>query len=74
MRQNASEGAEVKTVFALRVRFDDTCQWSDPTYYRTRKQRDNEATHCRHCGMRTHSYDDMKTKEELEKLEVAEPN
>lgn len=59
----------MKTVYVLRVREDESQPWSEPEYYRTRKQRDETAMYNR-ClaGIRTHSYEEKKTPEEIEEL------
>jgi len=59
----------MKTVYVLRVRLDDDSPWGEPEYYRRRKER-NEAERLSRClgGMRTHSYEEKKTLEEIEEL------
>lgn len=59
----------MKTVYALRIRMDDKDPWSEPDYFRTRKQRDRAASTNRIIGgIRTHSYEEKKTPEELAAL------
>lgn len=59
----------MKTVYVLRVRPDDDSPWGDPEYYRTRKER-NETERLNRVlgGIRTHSYEEKKTPEEIEAL------
>lgn len=59
----------MKTVYALRVRPDDNSPWSEPGYYRTRKERD-QTERMNRClgGIRTHSYEEKKTPEEIDEL------
>jgi hypothetical protein len=59
----------MKTVYVLRIRPDDSAPWGEPCYYRTRKERDDVARINR-ClgGIRTHSYEEKKTPEEVEEL------
>lgn len=59
----------LKTVFCLRIRGDETQSWSEPEYYRTRKERDEVARFNRVlAGIRTYSYQEKKTVDELEEL------
>jgi hypothetical protein len=60
---------QMKTVYALRVRADDSEPWSEPEYYRTRTEHD-ETERVNRClgGIRTHSYQERKTLEEVEQL------
>lgn len=59
----------MRTVYVLRVRPDDDSPWSEPAYYRTRKQRDRNASMNRVLGgIRTHSYEEKKTPEEIDEL------
>lgn len=59
----------MKTVYVLKVRPDDDSPWSDPEYYRTRKERDRVASMNRILGgIRTHSFEEKKTLEEIEEL------
>lgn len=59
----------MKTVYVLKVRENEKFPWSDSTYYRTRKERDN-VERINRClgGIRTHSYEEKKTQEEIEEL------
>jgi hypothetical protein len=59
----------MKTVYVLRVRPDDDSPWGEPAYYWKRKERDNTAMLNR-ClgGIRTYSYEEKKTPEEIEAL------
>lgn len=60
---------KLKTVYALRVRPDDESPWSEPFYFRTRRQRDRDASLNRVIGgIRTHSYEEKKTPEEIDEL------
>lgn len=62
-------GRKMKTVYVLRVRPDDESHWSEPEYYRTRKERDRVAAQNRAFGgIRTHSYEEKKTPEEIAQL------
>lgn len=59
----------MKTVYVLRVRLNDESPWGEPEYYRTRKERDHVAAQNRVLGgIRTHSYQEKKTLEEIEEL------
>lgn len=59
----------LKTVYVLRVRPDDDSHWSEPTYYRKRKERDRDRSINRVLGgIRTHSYEEKKTPEEINQL------
>lgn len=61
--------AKTKTVYCLRVRLSDEEPWSETEYYRTRRKRDRTATVNRVLGgIRTHSFQEKKTAEELEQL------
>lgn len=58
-----------KLVYCLRVRMDDSAPWSDPEYYRTRRERDRVAATNRILGgIRTHSFEERKTPAELAEL------
>lgn len=58
-----------KTVYVLKTRFTDDEPWSEPGYYRTRKERDKDAAMNRAFGgIRTHSYEEKKTPEEYAQL------
>lgn len=57
------------TVFVLRVRDTDDDPWGEPVYYRTRRERDREASVNRVLGgIRAHSYQEKKTIEEVEQI------
>lgn len=60
---------KLKTVYCLKVRNDESEPWSEPGYYRRRKERDESAMFNR-ClgGIRTHSYEEKKTEDEIEEL------
>jgi len=59
----------MKTVYVLRTRASDEDSWSDPEYYRTRKERDETERFNRVLGgIRTHSYQEKKTEEEIAEL------
>lgn len=59
----------LKIVYVLRVRPDDDSHWSEPVYYRKRKERDRDGSMNRVLGgIRTHSYEEKKTPEEIDQL------
>lgn len=59
----------MKTVYAIKVREDESQPWSEPAYYRKRKERDEDERINRCLGaMRTHSYQEKKTLEEIEDM------
>lgn len=59
----------LKTVYVLRTRMSDEERWGEPGYYRKRKDRDKDAAMNRvFGGIRTHSYEEKKTPEEIEEL------
>lgn len=61
----------MKTVYCLRIRPDDNSEWSEATYYRTRKSRDRDGSMNRIMGgMRTHSFEEKKTPEEISALDL----
>ncbi len=63
------EKVKMRTVYCLRVRFSDDDAWGQPTYYRTKAERDNDARVARIIGsMRTHSYEEKNTAEETAAL------
>lgn len=63
------EASQLKTVYVLRVRPDDASPWSEPTYYRKRRERDKDVSFNRAIGgIRTHSYEEKKTLDEIEEL------
>lgn len=59
----------MKTVYVLRTRLNDNLPWSEPEYYRKRKERD-EAERVNRVlgGIRTHSYEEKRTPEEIDQL------
>ena len=60
---------KMKTVYVLRVRESDCQSWGEPEYYRTRKERDDVAAMNRAFGgIRTMSYQEKKTTEEIDAL------
>ena len=60
---------QMRTIYVLKVRQDDSSPWSEPTYYRTKKERDDTERLNRILGgIRTHSYNEKKTPEELEEI------
>jgi hypothetical protein len=59
----------MKTVYVLRIRVSDDRTWSEPDYYRRRKDRDFDEMMNRIWGsMRTWSYEERKTEEEISQL------
>lgn len=63
----------LKTVYVLRIRPDDNAEWSESSFYKSRKKRDRDGSMNRIMGgMRTHSYDEKKTAEELDAIEFAD--
>jgi len=59
----------LKTIYCLRTRTEDKDPWSEPSHYRTRKERDKVAAENRILGgIRTWSYEEKKTAEEIEAL------
>ena len=60
---------KMKTIYVLRIRADESEPWSEPEYYRRRKERDRIASMNRILGgIRTHSYEEKKPLEEIEEL------
>lgn len=58
-----------KTVYCLRTRMDDGAEWSEPSFFRTRKERDYIAAQKRIlAGIRTHSYEEKMPVETLDEL------
>jgi hypothetical protein len=58
-----------KTVYGLRIRTNDNEDWSEPEYFKTRKQRDNAEKYARIlAGFRTWRIEQKKTIEEIEEL------
>jgi hypothetical protein len=59
----------IKTVYVLRLRPNDAAPWGEPEYFKKQKERDNAERICRIIGgLRTHSYEEKKTPEEIEEL------
>lgn len=59
----------MKTVYVLRVRLSDSEPWGEATYYRRRRDRDQDERVNRVMGgIRTHSYEEKKTPEEIDQL------
>lgn len=59
----------MKTVYVLRVRMCDNEPWGEPTYYRRRSERDKDERMNRVLGgIRTYSYEEKKTPNEIDKL------
>lgn len=59
----------MRTIYCLRARFDDSQPWGPTHYYRTRKERDKYAATARIWGgIRTHSFEEKKTPEEINQL------
>lgn len=58
-----------KTVYCLRIRHSDADGWSETEYYRTRADRDH-IERLNRClgGIRTHSFQEKKTQEEISDL------
>jgi hypothetical protein len=65
----ATAKEKMKTVYVLRIRFDESEPWGEPEYYQKRKERD-DLERMNRClgGIRTHSYEEKKTLEEIEQL------
>lgn len=60
---------KTKTIYALRVRNSDSDEWSNPQWYKTKKQRDKVGSLNRIVGgIRTHSYQERKTLDEIEEI------
>lgn len=60
---------KMKTVYVLQIRPDESHPWGEPEYYQTRKERDETERINRIIGgIRTHSYQEKKTLEEIEEL------
>lgn len=58
-----------KTVYALRLRDTDEGDWGEPTYYKTQKERDNDAAECRALGgFRTWRYEEKVSPERAKEL------
>lgn len=64
---------KTKLVYCLRSRLDDSQPWSETSYYRTRRERDKVGAQARIWGgIRTHSFEERKTPEEIEQLQAEE--
>lgn len=58
-----------KTVYGLRLRLSDNDPWSDTSWYKTAARRNHVAAMNRIIGgIRTHSFQEKKTLEEIEEL------
>lgn len=58
-----------KTIYVLRIRYTDSEPWREPGYYRKKKDRDYDEKLNRILGgIRTHSYEEKKTEEEIAEL------
>jgi hypothetical protein len=59
----------MKTVYCLRIRESDEGDWSEPVFYRTRKERD-EVARLNRClgGIRCWLYEERKAADEVEEL------
>lgn len=65
----SNDKPKLKTVYVLRIRLDESQPWSKPEYYRSRKVRDETERINRIIGgIRTHSYEEKKTADEVEAL------
>lgn len=65
----AADKPKLKTVYCLRVRQGDDEAWGEPGYYLTRRERDKTAAMNRAFGgIRTHSYEEKKTAEEIAEI------
>ncbi len=61
--------ARKRTVYCLRTRLDDDRPWSDTKYFLTKRDRDVNSATCRILlGVRTHSFEEKRTPEEIEEL------
>lgn len=61
-----------KLVYCLRVRANDSEEWSEVEYYFSRRERDYTAANNRIVGgLRTHSYEERKTPAEIAKIKEA---
>lgn len=59
-----------KTVYGLRIRLTDADPWGETGWYRTAKKRNDTASMNRIIGgLRTWSFDERKTIEEIEELD-----
>jgi len=57
------------TVYGLRIRHDDSHPWSEADYFLSRKERD-DCEKVNRClgGIRTHSFKEQKTEEEVRRM------
>jgi len=56
-----------KTIYGLKIRFKDNEEWSNTTWFKTRKERDRTASVNRIIGgLRTYSFQERKPVEEIE--------
>lgn len=68
-KQEFSLSLKTKRVFVIRTRLSDNDEWSPPQYFKTAKQRDKVGSLNRIIGgIRTHSFEERKTVEEIESL------
>lgn len=59
----------MKKVYCMRVKLSESDEWSDVEYFRTRKERDTSGSMNRILGgVRTYSFEEMKSKEEIESI------
>lgn len=59
----------MKTVYVMRTRLSDNEPWSEPQYFKTRKERDEIGAMNRMIGgIRTNSWEEKRTPEEIEQL------
>jgi hypothetical protein len=60
----------MKTVFVLKTKINERAlPWSEPAYFKTRKERDRAAAENRILGgILTHSYEEKKTEQEIESI------
>ena len=64
-----------KTIYAVRMRDNDEAEWGEPDYYPTRKARDTTERYCRIIGgIRTHSYEERVSQDELAQAFSADSN
>lgn len=67
---NTTLSVKKKTVYGIRTRMQDSDPWSEPTWYRTAKQRDRIGSMNRIIGgIRTWSFQEKKTMEEIESMD-----
>ncbi len=59
----------LRTIYGLKVRRNDSDDWSPATFYRSRKERDSDGAHCRIiAGFRTWSFDEKHSVVDAERL------